>query len=346
MKRLSIALYIFAAIFTFSSITLAQKKPQAPAKKKAASPARPKAAQKQPTRLPPKKKKTTVIDFEKNSGTHTTTVIVRTPLPLEEAQDEKSLAEKQLKETQKKMAEKPKPIAPALPPPPPPPRERHLIPVAPVPPPETPLPVATDDSSTPPPEPAPVVESFTIPETTSHVVVMAPEAPRAEKTSALLRTSYIGSKYSEIAPELENGQTTLALGLESPLRNNLHGRALIELGHGMDQSVTIQNTRSFILRADLIYLLDLKSNFVQALFGGGLGFLDANVRSYRTNGAGGTTLREHEHVSSLLGVPFTGMRFSHDDITVDLTIEYTAVLSAKSSTFGGLTGALTLGFKF
>lgn len=51
-----------------------------------------------PTKLPKVvKKKKTKINFEENSGTHTTTVIVRTPLPLEEALQDRNRAAQNVK---------------------------------------------------------------------------------------------------------------------------------------------------------------------------------------------------------------------------------------------------------
>lgn len=323
--------FAFTLLFITSVALASQKLPPKANKKPVA--AKPKSSPKRPTQLPKKKKIS--VDFSNNSAEHSTTVVVRTPLPLEEAIEDQASAEKSIADSKKQKPEATPPAkqSPQAPQPP--------IAVATPTPAPTPLlegPIETPVvTSEPAPMPTPLPDTATVVTTTS---TLAPKNSHSG-IRILARTSYIDSKYSRLAPELQDGQSTLALGLENDF-NRFTGRALLELGHGMDQAVTIQNTRSFIVRGDLLYFF-AKDSSVRPLVGGGIGLVDVNVRSYRLNQNGQTYLREHARETSLLISPFAGIRAHHSLFSLDLTLEYTAVMVNEPAALGGWTGAITFG---
>jgi len=295
---------------------------------------KPKAAPKRPTRLP--KKKRITVDFDSHSAEPTTTVIVRTPLPLDEAVEDKSLAEKSMKDTQKQVEATAKTETPATTKTPPAPLAVTTPTPAPAPALEAPLetPVVTSE---PVPMPPPLPEAATV---TANSVVVIPEK-FSKGLRLLARTSYVNAQYSRLSSELQDGQSTIAIGIENDF-DRFSGRAILEIGHGMDQAVTIQNTRSFIVRGDLIHFF-AKDATIQPLVGGGAGLVDLNVRSYRSNGEGPIYIREHARETSVLIAPFAGFRVKQSLFSLDLTLEYVAVMVDEPSAFGGWTGALTLG---
>ena len=288
-----------------------------------------------PTRLPPKKQKISV-SFDETTETVETSVVVRaqpaetpTPVPTPIA----------TLDPQPAIALKPSPTPPQ-PSPESPSKPVHLIAV----------PVPKPQATPPPtPTPAPVVTSapihFEIAPAQAVKTKTPPPVRRQEETESfafIARASLMNARYSEVSSELENGQSTLALGLSHAMEN-FELRGLFELGHGMDQSVTIQNTRSVILRADFIHAFAV-SEF-QPLVGAGLGFIDVSLRSYRSSG-GSNVLREHSHLTTGFVSPMAGVRWKTAPISIDLTLEYLAPFSGNSSTYGGWTTALAMGYAF
>lgn len=335
-----------------------QKKPGAT---KSVTKSKEKASAKSVGKLPEKKTKTkTFIDFDSDSQ-HKTTVVVRTPLPLEESKEEKAEVDRLVQEIKKDTpAEKTKSDKPEL---------KYLVPV------QVPVPVAaTSPTPTPsgppiaiknPPAaqdtPAPVILRTTvittatpapIPSQTPTATVAtrlnaAPTSkPEIENQSArlLARSSYVSAHFNELAPELQNGLTTFAFGLAKPFTRDFEGRAMIEIGHGTDQAVTPQNTRHFLLRGDTLkHFHFFNSEVFSFLAGTGFGYADINVRSYRTSGGSTLVEREHSHVSTAFVSPTIALRLaSVGELTFDLSIEYLVLLGANSTSLAGLTGAVTL----
>lgn len=326
-----ISRFIVFTLFLLTSFAFAAPKSQPKANKKPVA-TKPKSAPKLPTRLP--KKKRITVDFENHSAEPTTTVIVRTPLPLDEAIEDQALAEKSMNQTKKQIESTAKTETPSAP-------KTPQQPIAVATPTPTPAPVVEAPVETPvvtsEPAPMPVSQAATVKAETKVVI---PER-LTYGTRLLARTSYMNAQYSRLSPELQDGQSTIAIGIESDF-NRFSGRVLLEFGHGMDQSVTIQNTRSLILRGDLIHYF-AKDSVVQPLVGGGVGLIDLNVRSYRTQGDSPIYIREHARETSVLIAPFAGIRARHSLFTLDLTLEYAAVMVEEPAAFGGWTAALTLG---
>lgn len=343
--------------------------PQAKSSKKSfatKSAKKPQSGSQLPTQLPKKKKIT--VEFGTSSAEHTTTVVVRTPLPVEEAFEDQAAAEKSLKDSSTKIqaatgsqspqttptptstpvaivrpAPSPAPIAAAAPSPTP----SSFAPTtqASIPPPREAKPVLVADPYPIPEPPIAASKQDSVSQSTAAVASQTSvESPKSFPEAARLfaRTSYVDARYSGLSPELQNGQSTLAIGFEKDFPLFI-GRAFIELGHGMDQAVTIQNTRSLIVRADFLHLFS-GTEFLRPLVGGGVGIIDVNVRSYRSNPSGQTYIREHAHETTLLLSPFTGVRVNVFPANVDLTLEYTAVMTGNPTAFGGWTGALSVSF--
>jgi hypothetical protein len=209
--------------------------------------------------------------------------------------------------------------------------------------------------SAPVPGPAPHIDTVSNSATSiaiaSNTPVAREQAPDAslEATRFYVRTSYVDAHYSNLESDLQNGASTIALGLSRGLWPTFEGRVLLELGHGMDQTVTIQNTRFLTLRADATYLPI--SGALTPLASLGLGFTDFDVKSERATASGDTVTREHAKGTGALIAPALGGRLrignTSGQIAIDLTAEYLAVIgSGQTSSLGGVAAALGIGLTF
>lgn len=377
-----------------------------PPKADSSAQAKPKVA-KLPKKLPKKKTQTTAqrtkINFEEDSGTHVTTVVVRTPLPLEQALEDQQAAERervrvvpthaslpvQDSAVLPKMNPQPKVIAAPAPsinaaataapsPTPIAASPAHFQPqvttaqvaASPVPPSlatptPAPLPTGAPVVSTtgivatpivplvaPVPAPAPTSTPTTVnpPFALTYHRIEQPSAEDptrlAEGTRLVLRTSYVDARYSQLEGDLQNGATTLGLGLAHKLTAEFEGRASVEIGNGMDKTVTLQNTRFFLIRADALYL-PLQGR-ITPLAGFGLGYSEYDVTSERAAPGGDITLREHANGKSLTASPSAGVRLRMTPtLSFDLTLEYLIFVgNGQSSALGGWTGALGFSFAY
>ena len=380
-----------------------------PAKKK-------KSAPEKSASLPAYKgKKKITVDFEKNSGTHTgSTVVVRTPLPLDEALKDHDAAEKSMNNevatvqgpssalenpqaSQIQVQEMPTPLPeislvpsspaskaktqiqsqkqskksqkqlqlqvtsrPQTPPVVAPP---ELEPVAP--PVEPPAPTVTE---TKPPQ-EPIVEPFIAPKITVQelelekpaaspkvdaaaaqaiVAVVPVTVPvAAEPTRFFVQTSYLNAQYSRVDERLENGATTISLGLGREIRS-IEARGILEFGHGLDQTVSPRTTRMTILKGEALRIF--RARHVSPFVGAGLGYADLYLFSYRSQSGDTQTIREHIKTVALMVSPIVGARANlphTGGLVLDLTAEYLVLLGAgKSADLGGLLGRLSLGIPF
>ena len=369
-----------AVILLFPNLPLAEAAKKPAAKQKKVADANPKL----PTKLPAYKgKKKVSLDFENNSGTHVTTVIARTPLPLEKALDDQAAARQAQKPLEEVVVKTPSRVEPSpkiefLPQ-----RSQELEPIEiaiqtpapqtqPVrPQPTSPVakaPVAKVEAAPqvkpmaqPAPLPAPAVQKALpptasqqvapakAPSTTPAVTVVtrttAPDPLTARPFRLATRTSYVSAKYSDLESRLENGATTLGLGLFYAIDLNIEGRLSLELGHGFDQEVNLQNTRMSLVRIDGVYFF-MPGTF-QPMAGAGLGYASHNVRSYRSVDGSTITLKEHLKSGSALLAPFAGGRIHFSPtVALDLSLEYLAFVGGESaSSLGGLTCGLNLNFE-
>jgi hypothetical protein len=322
------------------------------------------------TKLPAfKAKKKITIDFDSSASEHTTTVVVRTPLPLDKAQEQQDEAAQNvtvIKHDEPKIVEHAQaPVLKSLP--------EVKVSVSR----SAPTPFATPFAT---PSPAPIfinpttVKTFapTVSATpTAYSAYAATKAPVAPTGSTIevvpvsvsriptpppapwlyadalrfyARTSYLNAHYSELESDLQNGATTMALGVAKQ-SDMFEIRGTLEFGHGLDQAVTPQNTRFIIARADAEYFF-LSGPF-SPIVGVGLGYADVDVKSLRTSDGTDTVYREHIKTSGVVISPSAGMRMNFSNYSLDLSAEYLTILGAShASALGGITGALGLGVPF
>jgi opacity protein-like surface antigen len=351
-----------------------------------------------PTRLPEfKGPKHVTLDFNSPSeGTHTTTVVVRTPLPVDEAYEENAIAEKNLKSlsmpdfkvtpTKKSQVS----IAPALAPEPtlasnssmvlvsksaPTPAPVYLIPIqepvvqhkaynAPVP--AAPQVVQQPvQIVAPQPEPAMPPEMFAIDtrvaeahagplelteplaQEKSHVSQKSDSDSGATATRISIGTSYLDAKYSQLEGDLQDGASAFSLGLARDW-GPLEIGATLDFGYGMDQAVTLQNTRYVLLQGNADYFF--LPGWVSPFAGAGLGVGSFNVFSYRstTSDPNTTLIRENDQTTALLLSPTGGVRFNvAEQVSIDLKLQYLLVIGGdNSSALGGFLAGASVGFKF
>ena len=352
-----------------------------------------------PTQLPAYKGpvKHVNLDFDAEaSGSHINTVVVRTPLPLEQAFEENAVAEKNLKslslpDFKVSQTKKLPSVAPALAPEPtlasnsptmvvvsrsaPTPAPVYLIPVqepsvqlqvynAPVPAaPQVRQPVQV---IAPQPEPvAPKEEMFSIDtrvaeahagpldvtepvaQEKSHVSQKTDSDSGATATRAFLGTSYLNAKYSQLESDLQDGASAFSLGVARDW-GPLEIGATLDFGYGMDQAVTLQNTRYVLLQGTASYFF--LPGWVSPFAGTGLGLGSFNVFSYRSNSTdpNTTAIRQYVNTTALLLSPMGGVRFDvAPQVSIDLKLQYILVMGAdNSSALGGLLAGASVGYKF
>jgi opacity protein-like surface antigen len=346
-----------------------------------------------PTRLPEfKGPKHVTLDFNSPSeGTHTTTVVVRTPLPVDEAYEENAIAEKNLQALSfpdlkvhpaKKSSVS---VAPALAPEPtlasnssmvfisksaPTPAPVYLIPiqepvvqhqayvaplvvqqpaqiVAPQPEPAAPPEIFSIDTRVAEAHAGPLEVTEPIAQEKSHVSQKSDSDSGATATRISIGTSYLDAKYSQLEGDLQDGASAFSLGLARDW-GPLEIGATLDFGYGMDQAVTLQNTRFVLLQGNASYFF--LPGWVSPFAGAGLGLGSFNVFSYRstTSDPNTTLIRENDQTTALLLSPTGGVRFNvAEQVSIDLKLQYLMVIGGdNSSALGGFLAGASVGFKF
>lgn len=160
----------------------------------------------------------------------------------------------------------------------------------------------------------------------------------------LYRAGYLHARYSKIAPELQDGATQISAGIARGY-TNLEMRGLIDLGHGMDQAVTLQNTRYLAIRGEAVWIFNPGSN-ARPFAGGGIVIGNYNLRSYRSITSDLITIREHHKSTSMGLATSAGFRFTlGKKAAVDFITEYLALAGSKDATsLGG--GGISLSFNY
>lgn len=196
---------------------------------------------------------------------------------------------------------------------------------------------------TPLSEPVKTTEATT-PASTTATASLQKSFNDESKWRFLYRAGYLHARYSKIASELQDGATQISTGIARSY-TNLEMRGLIDIGHGMDQTVNLQNTRYHAIRGEAVWLFNPGSN-ARPFVGGGIVIGNYNVRSYRSITNDLITLREH-HKSTSMGFTSTaGFRFTlGKKAAVDFMSEYLALAGSKDATsMGG--GGISLGFNY
>ena len=172
--------------------------------------------------------------------------------------------------------------------------------------------------------------------------------PRGEipKRRLFVRTGYLDARYSKVQADLKNGATLIGVSA-SQVFSQTEVRLGLDVAHGLDQAVTLRNTRMAIFRAEGLYHLYQNETFT-GFIGGAIGVADIDVTSYRSTSSGDVVLRENAKGTALLGSPELGARARIGrELSLDLTLQY--LLLAGKDEVSGLGGALAeiaVGFSF
>lgn len=219
-----------------------------------------------------------------------------------------------------------------------------------------PTPRPTTFTASPPPAAAPP-QTYQVDSDTSLQTISVPPKPAMEnRTFVMVRGSYMSSKVSRFDSRMKDGVTALGLGVARKFNLDfgaIEGRAIVDVYHGIDQSVAVDTIRMISSRAEAAYWFS--HGRVQTGVSLGFGMADYSVRSYHVDAAipdGATPaevkVRNHASSKAFLFVPGTELRVGLvDDVSIDAQTEYIAVLGGtESDSVSGLGFTLSLGWVF
>ncbi len=170
------------------------------------------------------------------------------------------------------------------------------------------------------------------------------ERPRRR---VFVRTGYLNAEYNQLEGDLKNGATVFGVSI-SQLFTTTEVRLGLDVAHGLDQELSLRNTRMAMFRAEGLY--QFKSLGIFHAFGGGaIGVAEVDVNSYHRSAASNDVeLRENAKGTVLLGAPEVGIRgLISRDLSLDITAQYLLLAGgAPISKLGGWLGELALGFSF
>jgi|GEM_PF-4821103 len=175
-------------------------------------------------------------------------------------------------------------------------------------------------------------------------------APRDEFANRRLfiRGGYLDAAYSKLESDLKNGATLFGVSA-SQVFSKTEVRLGIDVAHGLDQSITLRNTRMAMFRAEGLYNVAQASDFADFYLGAAVGLADIDVTSFRgQNQYGDVTVRENAKGDALLAEPEIGVRLhlSHI-ISFDVSLGYMLLSGgAPVSSLGGALAEAALGFTF
>ncbi len=160
------------------------------------------------------------------------------------------------------------------------------------------------------------------------------------------RTSYLAARYSQIQGDLQDGATSMGLSF-SRSWNVLEGKISVDFAHGLDQKVSLGNSRMTILRADVARFFN-REGLVSPFLAGGLGFANSTVKSYRQTASGTIVTQEHVKSNAVAIAPGAGVRVVlTPKLSFDLGVEYLALIGgSQASSLGGLSAGGSLGVAF
>ncbi len=176
-------------------------------------------------------------------------------------------------------------------------------------------------------------------------LVTTPEA-QAPSPHFFLSASYLRAQYSQLESDLQNGATSFTAGVSRTYGATLEGSLAVEIGQGLDQAITLQDTRFLLLRAGANYIF--LPGIATPIAGLSLGYGNFNVFSYHTVNGATIQLVENAQATGLVAVPSAGVRLNlPSSYTLDLTAEYLMLVgAANASALGGIEGSLTVGIPF
>ncbi len=162
-----------------------------------------------------------------------------------------------------------------------------------------------------------------------------------------VRAGYLSARYAELSPELKNGASTFGVSFARAF-SSWEAKASLDFAYGLDQQVSVRNTRMSMARLEGAYLFR-KLGFIRPLVGAGVGVANVDVTSYReSEDNGDVILREHAQGTAFLVAPHVGLRASFSkSILLDLTAQYLALAGGSDvSKLGGALLEASFGFAF
>lgn len=344
MKKTRPILHSFAFFFVWTLTTFV---PQTEALAKVASKSTAKSENKLPTRLPPykgKKNKITV-DFD-NATSKTETVVIRSEQRLERAQEkaakDQGKAQKAISASSSGATQpKAKPAQPSSTPA----TEKvtaETSPTAPLERTEAPAQAQVNEI-----ESGPAIVTARV--NSESIADSGPSSTGfglgVETHFIQFRTHYWSTRFERISGELENGATSVGLSWTRKA-DLIDWRIAIDVVHGMDQAVTIQNTRMVAVRGEALY--GFGHGPVFPYVGAGLGIVDYSVRSQRASTD--ETLRWVEHASgtALALIPSAGIWMGlGENLRLDFQLDYIGAFgSGASHHLGSLTAGASFGLSY
>lgn len=186
-------------------------------------------------------------------------------------------------------------------------------------------------------------EEHTAPAISTTFYVPHDEAP---KRRVFIRTGYLDAHYNTLEPDLKNGATTLGISA-SQVFEKTEIRLGVDVADGMDQEVSLRNTRMLLVRAEGLYNV-FRRDIIGLYVGGALGLADIDVNSYHQTQQGDVTLETNAKGDALLAAPEVGARFKIGrTISFDVTAEYLLLTGGSQlANLGGFLGEGALGFSF
>ncbi len=176
-------------------------------------------------------------------------------------------------------------------------------------------------------------------------LVPSNEIPRRR---LFIRGGYLDAAYSKLESDLKNGATLFGVSA-SQVFSKTEVRVGVDFAYGLDQSISLRNTRMAMFRAEGLYNLASFKDTAAFYIGGALGLADIQVTSFRSKNANGdVTIRENARGTAFLGSPEVGSRiYIGRQVSLDLTVQYLLLLGGDQvSNLGGLLGEAALGFRF
>jgi hypothetical protein len=176
-------------------------------------------------------------------------------------------------------------------------------------------------------------------------LVPSNETPRRR---LFIRGGYLDAAYSKLESDLKNGATLFGVSA-SQVFSETEVRLGIDFAYGLDQSVSLRNTRMAMFRAEGLYTLLRLADTASLYVGGALGLTDIQVTSFRSKNANGdVTIRENAKGTAFLGAPEIGSRINIGrQVSFDVSLQYLLLMGGDQiSNLGGLLAEGALGFRF
>jgi hypothetical protein len=138
----------------------------------------------------------------------------------------------------------------------------------------------------------------------------------------LIRASYLDAHYDELDSRLENGATSIGVAAGRDF-GSIEARVALDFFNGMDQEVTLRNTRTLLLRGELLKFFN-SGHMVHPFVGASLGLADVDVNSEVAVSSNEILSRENAKGTGLEVGPAAGLRFDlgRSGLSLDLSAEW------------------------